>query len=145
MQAIDELKRVDHMIFVTLKYSRTIEVMKRIIQKMMQVIEMQADEYYEYALAKKIVTDAPTIPLLKLKNLERLMPKDSSIKDIVDFYCLLKKINASEYKAREEYRKNITLITKDIEVNVDTLQGFLKKTREYILYIRGLMGEEKEE
>lgn len=142
MRAIDELKRVDHMVFVTLKYSRTIEVMKRAVQKLMQVIEMQVDEFYEYALQKGVISEAPTIPLIKLKNLEKMMPDDSTIKDIVDFYCFLKKIDTSEYKAREEFRKNITLITKDAEVTVDTLKEFLKKTESHITYLRGLMNKE---
>lgn len=138
MTALDELKRVDHLVFVTLKYSRTIEVMRTILLKLTQVIDSAILEFYEAALENKIIKETPSIPLIRLKNLEKMYPKENMLKEIVDFYVYLKKLYNSPFKGKEEYRKNITLIVANNEITVETLKQYILRVGNYISYIKEL-------
>ena len=55
-------------------------------------------------------------------------------------YNLLKKIDKAEYSAKEEFRKNVTLTTKNtptpIEVKVVNLYEYLEITKEFVSFMR---------
>ena len=74
-----------------------------------------------------------------MKKLESLYPKDSTVKDIIDFYVQLKAIYNADFKAKEEYRKNVTLVTKGKEINIAMLKEYVDVTKEYVKYLDTLV------
>ncbi len=139
--AIDEYKRVDHLIHVTLKYTRTVDIIRSVLTRLVSTLDLQVQATMEWAKRAGKVSFIPPVPLVRCKNLEQVFPKDKKVKDMVDFYCMLRKIVNAEYKKKEEYRKNVALVTKDTEVNIDSLKDYAEKTRSFILYMRSLMKE----
>ena len=51
--AKEELKRVDHLIYVSLKYTRTVDVIKSIIERMINAFDFSIRAGLEYAKGKK--------------------------------------------------------------------------------------------
>jgi len=137
-KARDELKRIDHLLFVTLKYTRTVDIIRTILQKFILTLDHKAEQYHEELFEKGKIKSIPPVPLMRMKNVEKLHPKDKTIKNMVDFYVLLKKITKAEYKAKEEYRKNVTLVTKDGEVNIAALREYVEFTKDYVEYVNEL-------
>ncbi len=137
--ATEELKRVDHLIYVTLKYTRTVDVMRNIIKRLINTMDYQIEDLLKYEKNLGKVKEIPAITLVRCKMLEKLYPKDDVIKDLIDFYVKLRRILASEYKAREEYRKNVTLITEKENVDVEKLKLYAEKTKTFINYLKSLM------
>ncbi|MBU2590302.1 MAG: hypothetical protein KKA65_01150 [Nanoarchaeota archaeon] len=137
--AIDELKRVDHLIFVTLKYTRTVDIIRNILQRLVSSLDYQITDVLEYFKLKGKISMLPNVPLVRCKMMEELYPKDKEVKDIIDFYCKLRVIVNSEYKKKEEYRKNVALVTAKAEVDIDKLKLFAEKTKNYIYYLKGLI------
>src|SRR3989339_403517 len=114
--AREELKRIDHLIFVTLKYTRTVDIIRTIIGKFILTLDHQTEKYYSMQLEKGKIKEIPRVPLMRMKKLEQIHIKDTKIKDMVDFYVQLKAIYNADFKAKEEYRKNVTLVTKGKEI-----------------------------
>jgi len=137
--SLNELKRVDHLIYVTLKYTRTVDVIRTIIEKLIDTLNHKTIDIYEFQIDKKKVTTVPHVPLVRMKHIEKFYPKDKEVKNIVDFYVLLKKIYNAEYRAKEEYRKNVTLVTKDEEVNIEMLKNYYQLTQDYVEYLNKLI------
>ncbi|MBI5797753.1 hypothetical protein HZA98_02515 [Candidatus Woesearchaeota archaeon] len=137
--AREELKRIDHLIFVTLKYTRTVDIIRTIIGKFILTLDHQTEKYYEIELEKRKVKSIPPVPLMRMKNLEKLHPKDPKVKDMIDFYVGLKLIFNGDYKAKEEYRKNVTLVTKGEEINIPMLKEYVETTKMYVDYIDELV------
>jgi len=133
--AADELKRIDHLIFVTLKYTRTVDIIRTILQKFVLAIDYKVDQYYDIKFENGKVKTIPIVPLMRIRELEKLHPKDSKVKDMVDFYVFLKRVCNAEYRAREEYRKNVTLVTKEDEVNIAHLREYVEHVKDYIEFI----------
>ncbi len=136
--AKEELRRIDHLVFVTLKYTRTVDVIRTIIAKFILALDYRVSEYHEHLLENRKIDSIPPAPLMRLKNLEKVHPKDQTVKDIVDFYMMLKQVNNTEFKAKEEYRKNVTLVTKDKEVNINTLKEYVEVVKRHLDYIERL-------
>lgn len=133
--AYEELKRIDHLIFVTLKYTRTADIIRTIVGKFILALDLETEKFYEIRFEDKKIKSIPPVPLMRMKNLETLYPKDEKMKDAIDFYVHLKSIFNAEYKSKEEYRKNVTLVTKGGEINIAMLKEYLEKTRNCVNYI----------
>tara|TARA_Y100000310_G_scaffold343984_1_gene454374 strand:- start:9307 stop:9747 length:441 start_codon:yes stop_codon:yes gene_type:complete len=136
--AKSELKRIDHLVFVTLKYTRTVDVIRTIMSKFIAAIDFKVEDYFNHLLENEKISKIPKVPLVRVRKMEVMYKKDKTVKDIVDFYVLLKKIYNAEYRPREEYRKNVTLVTKVKEVNIPILKEYAKLVIEYVDYIDGL-------
>jgi len=133
------LKRIDHLIFVTLKYTRTADIIRTILGKFILTLDHQTEKYYLVQLERGKVKDIPPVPLMRMKKLEQIHTKDPKVKDMVDFYVQLKAIYNADFKAKEEYRKNVTLVTKGKEINIAMLKGYVDTTRDYVNYIDELV------
>lgn len=137
--AHEELKRIDHLIFVTLKYTRTVDIIRTIIGKLILTLDYETEKYYNFQCEKNRLKDIPPVPLMRMKKLEQLHPKDQKIKDLIDFYVQIKAIYNAEFKAKEEYRKNVTLVTKGKEINIPTLREYADATKDYVQYMEGML------
>ena len=134
----DEIKRADHLIYVTLKYTRTVDVMKNVIKRLLSALDSGILELLEELKSNGKVSMIPPSPLARLELLEKLLKNE--VKDYIKFYSLLRQIDRGEYKKFEEYRKGVMLVVKDktpIEINVETLKGYFEKTKEFVNFIEG--------
>ena len=88
-EAREELKRADHLIFVTLKYTRTVDVIKNIIKRLINAFELATDDALVYAKKKRKIATIPMLQKLKCDMLSKVI-KDERIKEYRDFYNMLK-------------------------------------------------------
>mgnify|MGYP001559675835 CR=1 FL=1 len=132
--AKEELKRADHLIYVTLKYTRTADVIKNTIKRLISAFDFSIFDALKYLKAKKKLKDIPSLPKLRAELLHKLRP---DFRPDMCFYTLLKDINKAEYSKKEEYRKNVALLAhlsakETVEVNVVKLMEFYRKTIEFV-------------
>lgn len=137
--SFDEYKRVDHLIHVTLKYTRTVDIIRSVIKRLISTFDIMFDEIIEWALENNKIEAVPKVPLLRAKKMETIFKKDDTIKEIIKFYLNLRKIYNSPYKKKEEYRKNVTLITKMGDINIETLKTYSQNTKNYLNYLSQLI------
>lgn len=137
--ATEELKRVDHLIFVTLKYTRTVDVIRNVLERLVSTIDYQIADVLEHFRKKGKIASVPPATLIRCRKLEEIFPKNAEIKNMIDFYMGLKRLVTSEYKKKEEYRKNVAMITKDAEITIDKLRDYADETKRYINYLKELM------
>ena len=138
MQTIDlakeELKRVDHMFYVSLKYTRTCDVIRNIINRM-----IASYNYVFSAILADLESDdkISAIPTHDRLRAEKVLELKKNHKEFIQHYFLLRKIHDAEFDRREEYRKHVTLLAKFgedtiFEVNVPLILDYYKKVIEYI-------------
>ena len=129
-EAKEELKRADHSIFVTLKYTRTVDVIHNIIKRLIGAFDASILDYLSFLLDNKKIKDISKIAMVRAEDFLKLQP---SAKEFIDFYFLLRKIDRSPFGKREEYRKNVTMISKlsakeIINIDVVTLKKYYMNT-----------------
>ncbi|RME54765.1 hypothetical protein D6777_02790 [Candidatus Woesearchaeota archaeon] len=137
--ALEELKRVDHLIFVTLKYTRTVDIIRNVIKRLQSSLNFIILDVLEWAQKNGKLEQVPKAPLLRLQYLKKLFPEDKEVLKIVDFYMKIREMLLDEYKKKEEYRKNVAMVTKNYEINIDKLQKLADETKEYVKYLMELI------
>ena len=128
--AEEELKRVDHLIFVTLKYTRTADVIKNTIKRLISAFDFATLELLKFAKKKRKIKQISKLETVRAENLKEVYPET---KDFIDFYFLLKRIDKARSDVREEYRKHMTLIVhltpeENLEIDMEKLKNNPKKT-----------------
>ena len=141
--AREELKRADHLLFVTLKYTRTADVIKNTIKRLINAFDLQILKNLEYAKKKRKIKEISLLPRVRCENLIKIMP-DHKTKDFINFYFLLRKIEKLDHTAKNEFRKHVTLISMEnnqpiMEVTTDILKDYFNKTAEFIDHMENLM------
>ena len=89
--AEQELKRADHLMYVTLKYSRTAEVIKSVIKRLINAYDFAVLEALKYLKVKNI----SDVPRKRVKQLEEKMPQ---YKQDVKMYLLLRELDSAPFK-----------------------------------------------
>ncbi len=137
-EAKEELKRADHLLYVTLKYTRTGDVIKNTIHRLLNAIDNVVIFALEILKKKKKLKFIPLTPVSRAELLKKLY-KRPEMKQFLDFYFLLRKIDKAEFYKREEFRKHVALIVEYrdevIQVDIETLEEYFIKTRQFIEYI----------
>ena len=137
-EANEELKRVDHLIFVSLKYTRTVDVLKNILTRMINFFECIIVGVLNEALEERKIEEVPAAPIKKCKQLRELYP--GKYDELIDFFLLLRKINRSEFDKINEFRRHVALIahTEDegnIEINIDVVTEYYRKAQKILFEV----------
>ena len=134
--AKEELKRADHLIYITLKISRNVDVIRNAILRMISASEFLIKDVLVHK--KKELPKTIKESTILIRN---TFKKDEKLHDFLNFYETLKRIERSEYTAKDEYRKNIALVTKFITLDVPTLEQFFNKSIDFMNYVNELTGK----
>ncbi|MBI2655464.1 hypothetical protein HYX06_03510 [Candidatus Woesearchaeota archaeon] len=148
--AVQELKRVDHLFWVSLKYTRTVDVIKHVIDRIISCLGYGFESLLKYAQDKKLVTNIPENAGLRCELLRKTFPDNAELIDYINFYTLLRKLSKAEYTKKEEFRRHVAMIAtidkgEIIEISIDVLKEYYEKTRNYLSFVKRTINEEKEE
>jgi len=148
--AVEELKRVDHLFWVSLKYTRTVDVIKNVIERLINCIGFGLESLLKFAKEKKLVASIPTNAGLRCDLLKKIFPDNIELADYINFYLRLRKLSKAEYTKREEFRRHVTMIAtidkgEIVEVNIDILKENYEKTKGFISFVKRIIDEKEEE
>ncbi|MEK6984149.1 MAG: hypothetical protein AABX33_06255 [Nanoarchaeota archaeon] len=149
-KAVQELKRVDHLFWVSLKYTRTVDVIKNVIERLINCVGFGLEAVLKYAKEKKLTTSIPTNAGLRCDLLKKTFPDNLELNEYINFYLRLRKLSMAEYTRREEFRRHVTMVAtidkgEVVEVSIDSLKQDYEKTRKFIGFVKRIIYEEKEE
>ncbi len=137
--AKEELKRVDHLIYVSLKYTRTVDVILNVIERLISSYDFVSQALLKRMADKGKLETIPVAPKLRCEELERLYSDDEQILVSVRQYLLLRQIARSEYEKESEYRRHVAMVTRiegqEVRMDIDEVTVQYKKARDLIEYI----------
>ena len=87
----DEFKRADHLLFVSLKYTKTTDVIKNIIERWKSTIDLCLETLLLRAKRTKKIKEIPSTPLARAEIVLNVY-KDKIVKDTVDLYLFFSKM-----------------------------------------------------
>jgi len=137
--AIQELKRADHLLYVTLKYTKTIDVIKNVIRRLINSCDYSIIDIMEWLKSKNKIEEIPLTPFGRAEEVKKRFRKIELI-DFINFYLELKKIDRAEYTKKEEFKKNVRMIVmneneESYEINIVKLYEFYERTVEFVRYV----------
>ena len=85
--AKEELKRVDHLIYVSLKYTRTVDVLLNVIRRMIDAYDFMMEALLLHALEEGKIEELPKTPRERGESIIKIYD-DDLIKDNINLYFL---------------------------------------------------------
>jgi hypothetical protein len=144
--ALSELKRAEHSLFVSLKYTRTVDVIKHIIERLIATIDYSIEVLLRHAKSQRRIAEVPTISRLRIEAVKALYPEDEMIHDFCQFYLKLRRMDKAKYEKSQEYRRHVTMTVHLDEgtehVTIDMIQDFFEKTKEFVNHVKELIQSE---
>ncbi len=134
-----EIKRADHLIYVSLKYTRTIDIMNNIFDRLIATYDFILDGILDKAKSEKKIDADIRIPGLKVKKVKELYPDDELLSDYLDLYLIFRKIRKSSQMRILEFRRGVTMTcmvdNKQMDVTIDIITGYYKHVMTFLEYM----------
>lgn len=141
-EANEELKRADHLIYVSLKYTRTVDVLKNIIERLINAYDFAIAALLKQLEEQNKLEEMPTNIVSKCETVKKLT-NDPKIAENIDFYMLLRQITKAKYERAREYRRHVTMTVEvkgeKIEINIDRIHEYFDKTKDFVEYVREMV------
>jgi len=138
LEAREELKRLEHIIYVSLKYTRTVDVIVNALQGLTNIYDLIIEAFLQKALTEKRLDSLPKSPAFRALKLRELYPEDQELQQYLNFYAYLKNILNSPHTKREEYRRHVALIVEmdhaTTEIDIDNLSNCEKIVQKFYTY-----------
>jgi len=141
---IQEKISADHLLYVSLKYTKTCDVIKNLLLRWRRMIETAIEQLLKHAKKKKKISNLPVSPVKQIDAIKDLFKKDKEFLEVIEFYEMLRKIDELRQERIGEFRKNVCLKIlyqgKEINVNLeqlkiyaDMLEKFISTTKQFLL------------
>ena len=141
---IQEKISADHLLYVSLKYTKTCDVVNNLLLRWRKMIETAIDQTLKHAKKRKKISTLPSNPVKKIEAMKILFKKDKNVLQVIEFYEMLRKLEDLRKERIGEFRKNVCLKIfyqgKEINVNLeqlkiyaDMLEKFISTTKQFLL------------
>ena len=135
-EIIQEKIRADHLLYVSLKYTKTCDVIVNLLLRWRRMIETSIEEILKHAKAKKKISNVPSSPLGKTEEVKKLFKNDKEFLEVIDFYEMLRKIEDLRKERIGEFRKNVTLkviyMGEEVNINLEKLKIYATMLEKFI-------------
>ena len=122
----EELKRVEHIIYVSLKYTRTTDVLRNGLLRFVSFFDMVVQANMLYLENKGELDKIPRSPALKAMKLSELNSDNKELQRFITYYFFLKELLKNDYKKINEYRRYVGMQFEfedhSVLINIDSLE-----------------------
>lgn len=133
---IKEKISADHLLYVSLKYTKTCDVIINLLLRWKIMIEMAMDMLVDKAKKSKKWKPVPDAPRAKLLQLKKIYADDEVISKTLDLYELFRDVEQLEKVRENEFRKGVTLKLvykgQPVNITIDTLKEYSNLLERFI-------------
>jgi len=144
-EIIQEKISADHLLYVSLKYTKTCDVIINLILRWKEMIEISIEKLLKHAKKKKKISTVPANPIGQIESIKKLFKKDKNFLDVIEMYEMFKKIKELRKERIGEFRKNVTLKLfykgEEININLEKLKEYAEKVEKFISTTKHFLSE----
>ncbi len=137
---IQEKISADHLLYVSLKYTKTCDVIMNLILRWRRLIELSIEKVLIHAKKKKKISSIPSNPVGVVAEIRKLFKKDKEFLEVIELYEMFRKIRELRTERIGEFRKNVTLKIfyqgKEIDVNLEKLKEYAEMLEKLISKVK---------
>ena len=137
---IKEKISADHLLYVSLKYTKTCDVIINLLLRWKIMIELTLDKLVEDAKKSKKWKPVADAPRAKFLQLRKIYASDELISQVLDLYEFFKEIELLEKIRENEFRKGVNLKVsykgQNVDVNLDKLKEYSNLLERFISYLK---------
>lgn len=129
---IKEKISADHLLYVSLKYTKTCDVIINLLYRWKIMIEMGMNLLVEKAKKQKKWKPVPNAPRAKLIQLKQIYAHNKDVIEVLVLYELFRDIEQLEKVRENEFRKGVNL---KVNYKGQTININLEKLKEYSIIL----------
>jgi len=133
---IKEKISADHLLYVSLKYTKTCDVIINLLLRWRIMIEMAMDVLVANAKKQKKWKPVPNAPRAKLVQLKKIYADDPVISETLNLYELFRDIEGLDKVRENEFRKGVNLRVnyrgEVVNINLDKLKEYAATLERFI-------------
>ena len=130
----------DHLLYVSMKYTKTCDVMINLIKRWQIMMDYTFDALLEKAKKKKMIKDIPNAPKLRIDAVSKIFADFSEVSDVVKVYEVFKQIDNLRKTKENEFRKGVCLRInyrgEEIPVNLEKLKEYSELIERFINFTK---------
>ena len=141
-EIIKEKTSADHLLYVSLKYTKTCDVILNLLARWKSLIELSFDAILERAVDKGKAPHMPTNPKQRIEFVRNYFKKNKEVQEVIPLYIFFKRVHDLNKTREGEFRKNVNLMVLSGGTTVDLN---MENLGEYSEIVDKFMNEVKKE
>ncbi len=135
-EIIQEKISADHLLYVSLKYTKTCDVIMNLLLRWRKMIDTCIIHILKDAKKQGKIKEVSDNAIGRITEIKELLKKDKNALDTIDFFMMLRKIESLKTERIGEFRKNVTLKVifrgKEISINLEKLKEYAEMLEHFI-------------
>ena len=144
-EILKEKTSADHLLYVSMKYTKTCDVMMNLIARWKSMIELSYDAILQKKVDDGKIPMMPTNPKQRLLFIKKNFKKEKAIQESVPLYIFFKKVPELPKTREGEFRKNVNLKIKDnngiVEINLEKLSEYSELLERFISEVKQVLSK----
>ena len=146
--ALEELKRSEHLYYVSLKYTRTVDVIRSLVDRFINLYDHGFHCILKYAKEQGKIKDIAATPIERAQDLQKdSIYEELGLDEYTELYMYMRKMMRLPHAKREEYRRHVTMIVETEEekeeINIDILGEWYHLALEFMKRLKKLIAGEQ--
>lgn len=137
---IKEKISADHLMYVSMKYTKTCDVMINLIKRWKIMIDYTFDALLEKAKKKKLIKTIPEAPKLRVDLVRNVFNKNPEVINALNEYEMFKLIDSLQKTKESEFRRGVCLRVlykgKEIAINLEKLREYAETLEKFINFTK---------
>lgn len=141
-EIIKEKTSADHLMYVSLKYTKTCDVILNLLARWKSLIEISFDSILQQGCEDGSIECMHSTPKQRIEFIKKYFSNDDAIQKVVPLYIFFKRVPDLKKVRSGEFRKNVNLRvvmtpTKNIDINMeklneyyDTIEAFMNRVKD---------------
>ena len=144
-EIIKEKTSADHLLYVSLKYTKTCDVILNLLARWKIMIEKSFDFLLEHEIKAKKIPGKPKSPKERIEFMKKYFKKYEAIQETIPLYIFFKRIPDLNKTREGEFRKNVNLkiIEQEnvTEINLEKLDEYAEILERFISEVRQILSK----
>ncbi|NPE26924.1 hypothetical protein HNV12_02890 [Methanococcoides sp. SA1] len=145
-EIIKEKTSADHLMYVSLKYTKTCDVILNLLARWKSLIELSFEAIIEKRCEQGKIPCAHATPKQRIEFIKKYFAKDEAIQNVVPLYIFFKRVPDLQKTRIGEFRKNVNLKvrvtpTRVIDINMEKLAEYYDTVEKFIEEVKKIRAE----
>jgi hypothetical protein len=135
-EIIQEKISADHLLYVSLKYTKTCDVIMNLLLRWRKMIDTCINSILNSAKQKGKIPAVSENAMGRIKQIKELFKKDKDFLSVIDFFMMLRKLEDLKCERIGEFRKNVALKVQfrgeEININLEQLKIYAEMLEKFV-------------
>lgn len=144
-EIIKEKISADHLLYVSLKYTKTCDVMLNLLARWKSMIELSFDTLIDIGIENGKIPGKPNSPKQRIEFMKKYFKKNDAIQEVIPNYIFFKRVPDLPKKRIGEFRKNVCLTVElpneEVGIDLEKLNEYAEVVERFISEVKQLLSE----